>query len=50
MTIKKENDKFVVRSKAGKKLGSHDTRPQAEKQLAAIEISKHKRGKRGKKS
>ena len=45
MTIKKEKDKFVVRSKAGKKLGSHDTRPQAERQLRAIEANKHKRGK-----
>lgn len=41
--IKKEGDKFVVYPKnGGKRLGTHSTRAEAEKQLAAIEISKHK--------
>jgi hypothetical protein len=44
MTIKKEGSKHVVRSKAGKKLGSHPTRKAAVKQLRAIEANK-KRGK-----
>ncbi len=46
MTIKKEGGKFVVRSKAGKKLGSHGSRAKAVKQLGAIETSKKRRGKK----
>ena len=46
MSIKKQGDKFVVTNRAGTKvLGTHKTREAATKQLAAIEISKHKRGK-----
>ena len=44
-TISKEDDDYVVRSKSGKKLGSHDTKKEANAQLAAVEISKKKRGK-----
>lgn len=40
--IKKEGDKYCVYSESGKKLGEHDTREEAEKQLQAIEIEKHK--------
>lgn len=44
--LKKEGAKFVVYDSAGKeKLGEHDTKEQAIKQIAAIEISKAKRGK-----
>jgi predicted nucleotidyltransferase len=43
-TIKKVGDEYVVYpKKGGKRLGSHKTRKAAEKQLAAIEISKHKK-------
>jgi len=46
MSIEKRGKKFVVTDKSGKKvLGRHDTRGEAQKQLAAIEISKKKRGK-----
>ena len=42
--IKKIGNKYVVYSKdGGKRLGTHDSRKKAEKQLAAIEISKHMR-------
>jgi len=42
--IKKVGNKYVVYSKdGGKRLGTHDSRKKAEKQLAAIEISKHMR-------
>ena len=40
--ITKEGNKYVVRSKSGKKLGVHVSRKQAMKQLWAIEINKHK--------
>lgn len=44
--IKKEGSKYVVYDSAGeKKLGEHDTKESAVKQIAAIEISKAKRGK-----
>jgi hypothetical protein len=42
-TIKKVNGKYVVYPKGGgDRLGTHDTLSAAKKQLAAIEISKHK--------
>jgi hypothetical protein len=42
-TIKKVGDKYAVYPKrGGDRLGTHDTKSDAEKQLAAIEISKHK--------
>jgi hypothetical protein len=45
-TIKKINHKYVVYpKKGGKRLGAHKTKKAAKKQLAAIEISKAKRGK-----
>jgi|TARA_R100000664_G_C2750248_1_gene137542 hypothetical protein len=44
--IKKEGNNYVVYDSAGKKrLGTHKTRKQAVKQIAAVEISKKKRGK-----
>jgi hypothetical protein len=45
-TIKKIDNKYVVYpKKGGKRLGTHKTEKAAKKQLAAIEISKAKRGK-----
>ena len=45
-TIKKISNKYVVYpKKGGKRLGTHKTKKAAKKQLAAIEISKAKRGK-----
>ena len=42
--IKKEKGKYVVRSESGnKKLGTHNSRQQAAKQLYAIHKSKEKR-------
>ena len=44
-TIKKIDDEYVVYpKKGGKRLGTHKTKEAAKKQLAAIEISKAKRG------
>jgi hypothetical protein len=44
-TIKKIDDEYVVYpKKGGKRLGTHKTKKAAKKQLAAIEISKAKRG------
>ena len=43
--IRKRGKKYVVLSESGKLLGTHDTREAAQRQLMAIEISKHKRGK-----
>ena len=44
-TIKKIKNKYVVYpKKGGKRLGTHKTKKAAKKQLAAIEISKAKRG------
>ena len=40
--IRKEGNKWVVRSKKGKKLGTHDTKKEAQAQLTAIEINKNK--------
>lgn len=40
-TIKRRGNKWVVLSKKGKLLGTHDTKKEAAKQLQAIEISKH---------
>ena len=46
MAIRKRGNKFIVTNKAGTKvLGTHDTRKEALKQLAAIESSKKRRGK-----
>lgn len=42
--IKKEGSKWVLYDKSGKKkLGTHDTKKAAEKQEAAINISKSKK-------
>lgn len=41
-SIKKRGSKWVVLSKKGKVLGTHDTKKEATKQLQAIEISKHR--------
>lgn len=38
--IKKSGSKYVVYSKKGKKLGTHPSKKKAQKQMAAIEISK----------
>lgn len=46
IVIRKRGDKWVVLSKDGsKQLGSHASKGEALKQLAAVEISKKKRGK-----
>jgi len=46
MAIRKRGKKFIVTNRAGTKvLGTHDTRKDALKQLAAIEASKKRRGK-----
>jgi hypothetical protein len=42
--IRKQGEKWVVYSEAGKELGSHDSEEDAKKQLAAIEANKHKDG------
>ena len=42
MIIKKKG-KYIVTSKAGRKLGEHDSRMAALKQLRAIEASKERR-------
>lgn len=45
--IRKKGNKYQVLDSEGKEvLGEHDTREKAVKQLAAIEISKQKRGKK----
>ena len=45
-TIKRTDKEYVVYpKKGGKRLGTHKTKKAAKKQLAAIEISKAKRGK-----
>lgn len=44
-SIKQVDNKYVVYpSKGGKRLGTHNTKKAANKQLAAIEISKNKKG------
>jgi hypothetical protein len=41
--IRKEGDKYILYTRDGKKkLGTHDTREDAEKQEKAIETQKHK--------
>ena len=45
MTIRKEGDKFVVRSKKGRNLGSSPTKGKAKKRLRQVEFFKQK-GKR----
>lgn len=45
--IKKQGSKYLVMDSTGKKvLGTHPTRAQALKQLAAVEISKAQRKKK----
>lgn len=47
-TVKKEDGKYVVKDSKGKKtLGKHKTKKEANKQLAAIEISKKERANEG---
>lgn len=48
MVVRKEGKKYVVRSKSGKKLGTHSSKGKAMEQLAAIEASKARRGKKRK--
>lgn len=44
--IVKRGNKWEVRSEDGRRLlGSHPTKESAEKQLAAIEASKHRKGR-----
>lgn len=44
--IKPRNGKYVVYDSTGKKrLGTHDTKAEADDQIAAIEASKHRRAK-----
>jgi len=44
-TIRKVGDKWAVYpKKGGKRLGTHDTESAAKRQLAAIELSKARRG------
>jgi len=40
-TIEKSGDEWIVKSKKGKTLGTHDSKKKAQKQLAAIEASKN---------
>lgn len=48
--IEKHGDVYQVKTSSGDRtLGSHPTKKAALKQLAAIEISKHRKSKRGKK-
>lgn len=45
--IKPDGNEFIVTDKSGRQiLGRHKTRKEAQAQLAAIEISKKKRGKK----
>lgn len=44
--IRKRGNQWLVLSESEKVLGSHSTKEKAKKQLQAIEISKHKRGKK----
>lgn len=39
--IRKEGDRFVVRSESGKLLGSYKTRAEAERRLKQVEMHKH---------
>ena len=41
--IRKSGGTYKVTSKAGRTLGTHASESKAKKQLAAIEIAKHKR-------
>ncbi len=41
--MKKRGRQFVVTTESGRVLGSHKTEAEAKAQLAAVEISKHKR-------
>jgi len=40
-TIRKEGDKYVVRSKKGKSMGKYDSKSAAEKRLRQVEMFKH---------
>ena len=44
--IRKQGSKYVVKSEAGKTLGTHATRAKALDQLRAIEANKHMKGKK----
>lgn len=44
--IVKEGSQWVVKSKAGKVLGKHKTKKEAEAQLKAVEASKSRRSKK----
>lgn len=44
--IRKSGNRWQVVSKDGKVLGTHDTKKEAEAQLAAVEASKHSKGKK----
>ena len=41
--IKRDGNKWKVTSKSGKTLGTHPTKKQTHKQLAAVEIAKYKK-------
>lgn len=44
MAIHKRGSKWIVTTEDGRRIiGTHDTKKEAEDQLAAIEIAKHKR-------
>lgn len=45
MVVRKQGNKFVLKSKDGKTLGTHGSRAAAERQERAIHISKAKRKK-----
>lgn len=50
MTVRKRGSKFIVVDSSGKKLlGTHTTRAAANRQLRAVEASKTKEKKKGKK-
>lgn len=42
--VRKRGDKWVVVSKTGKTLGTHDSKESADRQLRAIEVNKHMHG------
>lgn len=45
LTVKKQGDKWIVTDPSGKNFGSHPSKQKAIDQLAAIEMSKKRRGK-----
>ena len=46
--IRKAGNRWQVLSKDGKVLGTHDTKKEAEAQLAAVEASKHQKQRKRK--